>query len=502
MESKVLKPLSMILACLVLVLALPPQARAEEAVVIEVATMEDFLAALEALPLTKTILLTQDIEASVYADTFLPVPDGFSPSSAVATIRGNVHIDLQGHTIKAHLRIMDRFVDFLAVEADGNLSLRNGTILATGMSQDRVDIASPVSNRGTCRLAQINLTGGFGLYAYPTATTIIESGHFIGTSYYGFENYGSATLYNGAFEGGEGGFFQGMNPLARTIIHQGEFHGGSHSMASQAGALPELLAPGSRALDLDSYAPLTWENPFETLAPVLVRSEAGDPVVGYQIDTGPYAYSILQGSGAPVPVGDRVEIRLDHFPAGYLPDRVYANQVDISGSRDEVNHYSFPMPPEDVRITVTLKDATLGNKVRYFAIGEKTFGLEENGVFSSVAMDVAPYVTPDTHRTMLPIRFVGQALGLDVAYDDASKDITLTGPDHKVVLNLDRTQGTINHVPFVLETKPEVFQGRTMLPVAEIAALLGLDRYREDHPQGFLYWYGDQEIVMISTPSV
>ena len=99
---------------------------------------------------------------------------------------------------------------------------------------------------------------------------------------------------------------------------------------------------------------------------------------------------------------------------------------------------------------------------------------------SSTSLDAAPFVA--SGRTMLPIRFVAEAMGAGVSYktkaNGSVSQVSLGLPTSAttlkaVSLSLDSTTATIDGQPVTLDTTPVIRQGRTFLPIRFIAETMG-----------------------------
>ncbi|WP_311561744.1 copper amine oxidase N-terminal domain-containing protein, partial [Peptoniphilus duerdenii] len=110
--------------------------------------------------------------------------------------------------------------------------------------------------------------------------------------------------------------------------------------------------------------------------------------------------------------------------------------------------------------------------VTKLVIGSKTLVVTVNGVQKEVAMDVEPFIS--NNRTMLPIRFVAEALGFKVEWDDPTRTVILTDKDTVVKIPVDTNQIIVNGTVFESDVKPILKSNRTMLPIANIARALGL----------------------------
>jgi phosphate transport system substrate-binding protein len=99
---------------------------------------------------------------------------------------------------------------------------------------------------------------------------------------------------------------------------------------------------------------------------------------------------------------------------------------------------------------------------------------------SHVTLDAAPFVA--SGRTMLPVRFIAEAMGAGVSYktkaNGSVSQVTLGLPDSStslktVTLSLNSTTATVNGQTVTLDTTPVIRQGRTFLPIRFIAEQLG-----------------------------
>ena len=106
------------------------------------------------------------------------------------------------------------------------------------------------------------------------------------------------------------------------------------------------------------------------------------------------------------------------------------------------------------------------------AIGSKTLKVTVNGVERKVEMDVAPFIA--NNRTMIPIRFVAEALGFKVEWDEPSRTVILTDKDNVVKIPVDTNKIIVNGNEYESDAKPILRNNRTTLPIANIARALGL----------------------------
>lgn len=88
-------------------------------------------------------------------------------------------------------------------------------------------------------------------------------------------------------------------------------------------------------------------------------------------------------------------------------------------------------------------------------------------------LDVAPYIKDS--RTYVPLRALAQSFGADVNWDEETGEITVDGNGTKVVLEVGKTTYTVNDNEKTMDVAPELDSaaGRTLVPVRFVAEALG-----------------------------
>lgn len=76
-------------------------------------------------------------------------------------------------------------------------------------------------------------------------------------------------------------------------------------------------------------------------------------------------------------------------------------------------------------------------------------------------------------RTMIPIRAVAEALGADVGWDNATRQVTLTRAGTTVVMTVDSPTATVNGEAITMDVAPYISGGRTLIPVRYVAEFFG-----------------------------
>lgn len=174
----------------------------------------------------------------------------------------------------------------------------------------------------------------------------------------------------------------------------------------------------------------------------------------------------------------------------YLPIYVYRNGVFLGSGNADVNGYfsiglnSRVSSTSDLTFYAYGKGAVAPEKKSEKAdhgvipvkstvvIGSTKLIKNINGVEADVNMDVAPFIKDG--RTMLPLRYIAEALGFKVDWDRATRTVTLTDKEFKVQIPVETNKIIVNGSTYYSDANPVLRNGRTMLPVANIARALGL----------------------------
>lgn len=95
-----------------------------------------------------------------------------------------------------------------------------------------------------------------------------------------------------------------------------------------------------------------------------------------------------------------------------------------------------------------------------------------NGDKTIIEMDIAPYIKDG--RTMIPIRYLAEALEMKVSWDAKTRTVFLEDDNFKIEIPVDTNRIIVNGEERESDVMPEIKSGRTMLPIANIARALGL----------------------------
>ncbi len=87
----------------------------------------------------------------------------------------------------------------------------------------------------------------------------------------------------------------------------------------------------------------------------------------------------------------------------------------------------------------------------------------------------APYIAASSGRTMVPVRFVSEALGATVVWEPANRTVRITDGGKTIVLTIDSRQVTIDGVSQQLDAPAVLQPGATYVPLRMVSEALGAD---------------------------
>lgn len=183
--------------------------------------------------------------------------------------------------------------------------------------------------------------------------------------------------------------------------------------------------------------------------------------------------------------GERVTITVKP-DKGYKVKEILVKDKDGREVRVKENKdgtYSFDMPSKEVQIIPSFvqieekKPApstmptvqTVQQKVS-LKIGSKTLNKTTDGKMQSIQSDAAPFIR--NGRTMLPVRYAAEALGLEVQWDKTSRTVILKDADKEIRLPLDSGQMIVGAKVIQSDMPPLIEGSRTYLSISNLAKAL------------------------------
>lgn len=134
---------------------------------------------------------------------------------------------------------------------------------------------------------------------------------------------------------------------------------------------------------------------------------------------------------------------------------------------------SVPEPSQE-KENIELRTIELKTK---FKIGNEVYIKEIDGLEVENEMDVAAYIKDG--RTMIPLRFVGEALGFEVSWNNDDRTAILQKEDIEIKVPVDTNKFYVNGTEYEFDASPEIVEGRTMLSISNLGKALGLSEGKE-----------------------
>lgn len=231
---------------------------------------------------------------------------------------------------------------------------------------------------------------------------------------------------------------------------------------------------------LERYADLALVFPSETAS--LNPSRVSEPILleDWADDFG-YSYS-----------RSRDTVTLTKSGYSYSNITIYRNNYIVSG----VSAYSYSQGG-DVYVSYGLNNIFPGSNLwsTNLALSQlaSSFGYSyvryENNIFLNndgqkpiivtVDGEMVPFtdqipIVVNPGRTMIPIADVGSMLGMNVSWDGANQMVTLTGHGKTIRMWIDSSYYTVNGVGKYADVKVMALNGRTLVPIAFVTEALGL----------------------------
>lgn len=164
---------------------------------------------------------------------------------------------------------------------------------------------------------------------------------------------------------------------------------------------------------------------------------------------------------------ENVKVTLDRT-VPYGPYQIYVDAGNVKARHKSLTDY-IATPDYFNVVTPYPEDKDVKT---VFTIGEQKYVQTISGIETEVTMDVAAMISEN--RTMLPVRYVAEALGAKVNYDKDTRVATFTKDNAVVSLNIDSDVLYANGSPVKLLAKPMNENGRILLPLVSIAQAFGL----------------------------
>ena len=158
------------------------------------------------------------------------------------------------------------------------------------------------------------------------------------------------------------------------------------------------------------------------------------------------------------PLNETTTIKAITIGAGKLDSEVATFVFQVDGEQGSANE-----PAEPTGVT---EPATASGKVIILRIGQTEATIDGQ----PYVLEVAPYIQPEAQRTLAPLRFVSEALGATVDWQEESGQISLTLGTQEIILTPGSTDVLLNGEYTTIDCAPEIQPpGRTFVPLRFIS---------------------------------
>lgn len=227
--------------------------------------------------------------------------------------------------------------------------------------------------------------------------------------------------------------------------------GGSTGALTRADLSAPVAAVASSALDLGSI-PVN-----QARSATFAITNLGTGTLDWRIENVPGYVAVTPQTG----VGNgTVTVRVEGDSLGNGPYQSLLKVVTSGGDQTLTLRFSIA-DAASVRIGLTVGKATA-------TVGEGT-----------VTLDAAPYIDKASGRTMVPMRFIGEAFGATVTWDAPTRRVfveTKGSLNHKpllMIMSIGSKKATANGKAMTLDVAPAIVVGRTFVPLRVISETLG-----------------------------
>jgi hypothetical protein len=134
------------------------------------------------------------------------------------------------------------------------------------------------------------------------------------------------------------------------------------------------------------------------------------------------------------------------------------------------------LTPQKYSIPITLTKGSVQDKVflNFEVIEAKTVIKLQIGSYDAFVngvlykLDAVPFIDRASGRTLVPIRFVSEALNFNVSYNSSTKEISIVDSlkTHKILLYANKKTAYVDGKPVQLDVAPVIVPpGRTFVPI-------------------------------------
>jgi len=181
-------------------------------------------------------------------------------------------------------------------------------------------------------------------------------------------------------------------------------------------------------------------------------------------------------------------------PTKTNPDGSFSTFVILQNGENTVNivvvdpisdPISQPNPDNTYSFSYKINFATITSVV--MMVGSKDATI--NGVYKQNVMPVAPTIIGS--RSMVPFRFLGEALGAEIGWDADARKVTYSLEGRTIELWIGKQTAKVNGQAVIVDPPPQIVGGSTVVPVRFISEGLGAS----------VEWYAATKSIAVKYPA-
>lgn len=88
-------------------------------------------------------------------------------------------------------------------------------------------------------------------------------------------------------------------------------------------------------------------------------------------------------------------------------------------------------------------------------------------------MDVKPFVNTKVNRTLVPLRFISEALGAEVEWKGETRQVFINDRGTEIIITIDSDKVLVNRAEVLLDCPAEIVMSRTFVPLRFVSETLG-----------------------------
>lgn len=143
------------------------------------------------------------------------------------------------------------------------------------------------------------------------------------------------------------------------------------------------------------------------------------------------------------------------------------------------NNFEYPSKGKFVYNTIPAPaiddsyDIEHNNLSLVLTIGKNTAVLNSEEIKIDENSSVVPFI--ENSRTLVPLRFIGEALEYSVEYDEQTHEVTMTSSGKIIKLHINSDVYTINSEEHNFDVKVQTYNDRTFVPVRALSEIIGMN---------------------------